>query len=178
MALIGATGLIDLGVAGNPSTGDTLRTAFAKVNANFSNIDQRLGGATGFLQGDVGATGLTGATGASASTSNNGATGSGSVTIDNLTFSVSSNRPQVQRSGGSSQTLLGSYISVINGVTASGNVSLSAGFSAANLGSGQFTNNGDTAVYWLINTTTPEMFQVIFTRTSSSNTTIVVQQLI
>ena len=76
MALIGATGLIALGVAGNSATGDTLRVAFAKVNAGFISIDEKLG-ATGVLKGDTGATGPTGAgaTGASGITGLTGATG-------------------------------------------------------------------------------------------------------
>src|SRR6056300_876861 len=34
---------IDTGTAGNPATGDTLRTAFTKVNSNFTEIYNELG---------------------------------------------------------------------------------------------------------------------------------------
>ena len=132
-------------------------------------------GATG--AGATGATGPVGATGA-ITQNDNGIPSSGTVTIGTLIFSVASNRPQVARSGGVSQTLLGSYLSIIAGSSGSGTVSLSAGSTAQNLGSSTFSTNGDTAIYWLINTTSSTMFQVTFTRTSSTNTTIVAQQFI
>ena len=41
---------IDTGAAGNPATGDTLRTAMAKVNANFDEVYQLVGdGSTGLI---------------------------------------------------------------------------------------------------------------------------------
>jgi hypothetical protein len=91
---------------------------------------------------------------------------------------MSSNRPQVARNGGVSQTLLGSYLSIIAGNNASGTVNLTATGTAQNLGSGTFSTNGDVASYILINTTSSAMYRVIFTRTTSTTTTIVVEQLI
>ena len=41
---------IDTGAAGNPATGDTLRTAMTKVNANFDEVYQLVGdGSTGLI---------------------------------------------------------------------------------------------------------------------------------
>jgi hypothetical protein len=41
---------IDTGTAGNPATGDTLRTAMTKVNANFDEVYQLVGdGSTGLI---------------------------------------------------------------------------------------------------------------------------------
>ena len=41
---------IDTGTAGNPATGDTLRTAMTKVNANFEEVYQLVGdGSTGLI---------------------------------------------------------------------------------------------------------------------------------
>jgi len=38
---------IDLGIPGNPSTGDTLRTAFSKINNNFTDLNTRINSAGG-----------------------------------------------------------------------------------------------------------------------------------
>ena len=143
-------------------------------------------GATG-ATGVIGATGVRGATGVAGATGatgaiwqiNNGIPSSGNVVIDTLTFSLASTIPQVSRTGSISQTLLGSYLAILSGTSSSGAVSLTAGSSASNLGSAAMSTNGDTAIYWLINTTSAKMYQVIFTRTSSTpNITVVAQQLI
>jgi hypothetical protein len=45
---------IDIGTAGNPATGDSLRGAFTKVNTNFSEIYSLIGdGSTGLITTDV-----------------------------------------------------------------------------------------------------------------------------
>jgi hypothetical protein len=126
---------IDTGTAGNPATGDTLRTAMAKVNANFDEVYQLVGdGSTGLITTSV----------------TNGdlklqANGTGVIEVDQLQISnttitpITTNASLTLQSNGTGTIILSDNSSVQGTFGVSGNVTFDGSLNRI----GDFTFSGN-----------------------------------